>query len=51
MSFFDENPTAKFFGMQLGFGPLLKFKKEKPGFINRFLNKRFGERGRFTSVP
>ena len=36
-------PNSKFLGMYVGLWAHYKNQKEKPGFINRFLNKKFGE--------
>lgn len=36
-------PNSKFLGMYFGLWAHYKGEKEKPGFINRFLNKKFGQ--------
>lgn len=36
-------PNSKFLGSRFGLYFYYKAQKEKPGFINKFLNKRFGE--------
>jgi len=36
-------PNSKFLGMQPGLYYYYKAQKEKPGFINKWLNKKFGE--------
>ncbi|WP_296701610.1 BamA/TamA family outer membrane protein [Algoriphagus sp.] len=36
-------PNSKFLGMRFGLWAHYKNEKENPGFINRFLNKKFGE--------
>lgn len=36
-------PNGKMLGIRFGLWAHYKAQKEKPGFINRFLNKRFGE--------
>ncbi|MCH7409274.1 BamA/TamA family outer membrane protein [Belliella sp. DSM 111904] len=40
---FRPEPNSKFLGMYFGLWAHYKGSKEKPGFINRFLKKRFGE--------
>jgi outer membrane protein insertion porin family len=42
-------PNSKFLGMRFGLWAHYKGSKEKPGFINRFLNKRFGEQPVYLS--
>lgn len=37
-------PNSKVLGMRFGLWAHYKGEKEKPGFINRFLNRKFGER-------
>ncbi|MFN2261853.1 MAG: BamA/TamA family outer membrane protein [Psychroflexus sp.] len=39
----DRNTNSKFLGMRLGLYFYYKSQGEKPGFINKFLNKQFGE--------
>lgn len=36
-------PNSKILGMRIGLWAYYKNQKEKPGFINRFLNKKIGE--------
>lgn len=36
-------PNSKFLGMRIGLWAYYKNQKDKPGFINRFLNKKIGE--------
>ena len=45
----SPKPNSKFLGMQPGLYFHYKNKKEKPGFINRFLNKKFGEKPIYQS--
>lgn len=40
---FYPEPNSKFLGMRLGLWAHYKAQKEKPGFINRFINKKIGE--------
>ena len=39
----DRNTNSKILGMRLGLYFYYKAQREKPGFINKFLNKQFGE--------
>ena len=43
------DPNGKFLGMRFGLWAHYKSSKEKPGFINRFLGKRFGEKPVYLS--
>lgn len=43
------SPNSNFLGMRFGLWAYYKGNKEKPGFINRFLNKRFGEKPVYLS--
>lgn len=40
---FSPEPNSKFLGMRFGLWAYYKGLKEKPGFINKFLSKKFGE--------
>ena len=42
-------PNSKFLGVYWGLRAHYKAQKEKPGFINRFLNKKIGEEPVYTS--
>lgn len=42
-SLLSPEPNSKFLGSRFGLYFHYKAQKEKPGFINKFLNKRFGE--------
>ncbi|EAZ80522.2 outer membrane protein [Algoriphagus machipongonensis] len=42
-SLLRPEPNSKFLGSYFGLWAYYKSQKEKPGFINRFLNKKFGE--------
>ena len=42
-SLITPEPNAKFLGTRWGLYFYYKAQKEKPGFINKFLNKKFGE--------
>lgn len=42
-------PNSKFLGMRLGLLVHYKAQREKPGFINKFLNKRIGEEPVYAS--
>lgn len=42
-------PNSKFLGMRLGVYYHYKAQKEKPGFLNKWLNKKFGEEPIYTS--
>ncbi len=42
-SVLSPEPNSKILGMHLGLYYHYKNQQEKPGFINRFLNKKFGE--------
>lgn len=48
-SLIKPDPNGKFLGQRFGLWAFYKGSKEKPGFINRFLNKRFGERPVYLS--
>lgn len=41
--FIRPEPNSKFLGMRVGLWAHYKATRENPGFINRFLNKKFGE--------
>jgi outer membrane protein assembly factor BamA len=43
------DPNSKILGVRFGLWAHYKGSKEKPGFINRFLNKRFGEKPIYLS--
>src|SRR5690606_11908979 len=40
---FYPEPNSKFLGIRFGLWAHYKAQKEKPGFINRFLNKKLGQ--------
>lgn len=42
-------PNSKILGIRFGLWSYYKGQKEKPGFINRFLNKKFGEQPVYLS--
>src|SRR5690606_37452270 len=46
---FYPEPNSKCLGMRLGLWAHYKAQKEKPGFINRFLNKKIGEEAVYLS--
>jgi outer membrane protein insertion porin family len=43
-------PNSKFLGIRIGLWAHYKNQKEKPGFINRFLNKKIGEKPVYFSA-
>src|SRR5690606_24681995 len=46
---FYPEPNSKCLGMRLGLWAHYKAQKEKPGFINRFINKKIGEKPVYLS--
>ncbi|MCK0114606.1 BamA/TamA family outer membrane protein [Gelidibacter sp. F63206] len=48
-SVIGPEPNSKFFGMYLGLRYYYKNQKENPGFINRWLYKKFGEKPVYQS--
>jgi len=48
-SLIKPDPNGKILGVRFGLWAHYKGSKEKPGFINRFLNKRFGEKPVYLS--
>ncbi|MDX5478188.1 MAG: hypothetical protein LPJ98_06985, partial [Cyclobacteriaceae bacterium] len=48
-SLIRPKPNSKILGVRFGLWSYYKGQKEKPGFIIRFLNKKFGERPVYLS--